>query len=71
MSAQVERIQNSMKNRNLFLVIGQFSLAGSIILDHFVQESPFISFLIGFFIGLSVVANVAFILGLRTEKRHA
>jgi hypothetical protein len=56
-----------MKNINLYLVAGQFALAISILLNHFVKESELISFLIGLLTGLSVVFNLFFILKWRKE----
>ena len=59
---------NKSKNINLFLVIGQFAMAISILLNHFVKDSELISFLIGLLTGLSIVFNIAFIINFRKEK---
>ena len=60
-----------MKNKNLFIVIGQLSLAVSIILNHFVKENEFVSFLIGLFTGLSIVFNFAFLLNRKKLETQA
>ncbi|MCB0747041.1 MAG: hypothetical protein KDC90_06195 [Ignavibacteriae bacterium] len=57
-----------MKNKNLYLVAGQFALAISILLNQFVKESIIVSFFIGLFTGLSVVFNIAYLLVFRKEK---
>lgn len=59
-----------IRNKNLFLVIGQFSMAISILLNHFVEESGPISFIIGLLTGLSIVFNIAFIVLFRKEKSN-
>ena len=51
-----------MKNKNLMLVVGQMSLAVSILLNHFVEETSIISFMIGLFTGLAIVLNTAYII---------
>jgi hypothetical protein len=57
-----------MKRYNLFLAIGQFALAISILLNHFVKESHTISFIIGFLTAISIVFNFAFIINWRKEN---
>jgi len=57
-----------IRNRNIFLAIGQLSMAISILLNHFVEESAPISFIIGLLTGLSIVFNIAFIVLFRKEK---
>jgi hypothetical protein len=57
-----------MKNKSLFLIIGQFGLAISILLNHFVKTSSSISFIIGLLTGLSIVSNLALIIEYRKEK---
>jgi len=57
-----------IRNRNIFLAIGQLSMAISILLNHFVEESGPISFIIGLLTGLSIVFNIAFIVLFRKEK---
>ncbi|RPI04203.1 MAG: hypothetical protein EHM64_10670 [Ignavibacteriae bacterium] len=56
-----------IKNKNVFLAVGQLSLAMSILLNHFVNDTGPVSFLIGLFTGLSIVFNAAFIWFLRKE----
>ena len=58
-----------VKNKNMFLVVGQLSLAVSILLNHFVKDNEVVSFLIGMFTGLSVVFNIAFLLKYRKENK--
>jgi hypothetical protein len=57
-----------MKNKNLYLVIGQLALAISIILNHFAKDNDIISFLIGLLTGLSIVFNIAYGLKMRKNK---
>jgi hypothetical protein len=57
-----------MKDKKLYLVIGQFALAISILLNHFAKGSEIISFIIGLLTGLSIVFNITFGLSLRKEK---
>jgi hypothetical protein len=59
-----------MRNKNLLLVFGQLSLAFSIILSQFVTETNFVSCIIGFFIGLSIVFNLAFLISLKKKKEN-
>ena len=56
-----------MKNKNIYLAIGQFALATSILLNHFIKGSDTISFTIGILTGLTLVFNVAFIMSLRKD----
>jgi hypothetical protein len=51
-----------IKNNNVFLAVGQISMAISILLNHFAKDGALISFLIGFLTGLSIVFNLAFLL---------
>jgi len=51
-----------IKNKNLFFAVGQFSLAASIILSHFVEEKGITAFFVGMFTGLSIVLNLAFLI---------
>jgi hypothetical protein len=57
-----------LKNKSLYLVIGQLALAISILLNHFAKNSELISFAIGLFTGLSIVFNIAYGLSLRKGK---
>jgi hypothetical protein len=59
-----------MKNKHLYFFVGQFAMAISILLNHFVKDSELISFIIGFLIGLSIVFNIVFGLSLRKEKSN-
>jgi len=63
-------MNNKIKNKNLYLVIGQFALAISILLNRFIKDSIPISFIIGLLTGLSIVFNIAFIVSLRKEKSN-
>ena len=51
-----------MKNKTFYLVVGQFSLAIGLILNHFFNENEVISFVIGLLTSLSLVLNTAFLL---------
>jgi len=59
-----------MKNKNIFLVIGQIALAISILLNHFAKDSTPISFVIGLLTGLSIVFNISYALNMRKGKSH-
>jgi len=59
-----------MKDKNLYLVIGQLALAISILVNHFAKASDLISFIVGFLTGLSIVFNIAFFLRMRKEKAN-
>ena len=59
-----------MNNKNLYLMIGQFALAISILLNQFAKNSDMISFVIGFLAGLSIVFNIAYGLNMRKEKSN-
>jgi hypothetical protein len=54
-----------MKSKNMYFIAGQLSMAIGVLLDVFVKDSRPISFVSGFFIGLSLVFNVTFAFGLR------
>lgn len=57
-----------MKNKNMYFIVGQFSMAIGVLLDVFVKDSRPISFVSGLFIGLSLVFNLVFGLGMRKDK---
>jgi len=57
-----------MKDKNLYLVIGQFALAISILLNQFFKGSDLISFVVGFLAGFSIVLNVTYVFRLKEEK---
>ena len=57
-----------MKDKNLYLVIGQFAMAIGILLNNFFKGNDLISFVVGFLVGLSIVLNIAYALRLRKEK---
>jgi hypothetical protein len=57
-----------MKRPHLLLVIGQFTLVISILLNHCVKEGGWNSALVGFFTGTSLVLNFAFIWAIRKVK---
>jgi len=59
-----------MKNKNIYFMVGQLSMAIGVLLDIFVKDSRPISFVSGLFIGLSLVFNLAFGLGLRKDKAN-
>lgn len=59
-----------MKNKNIFLVIGQIALAISILLNHFAKDSTLISFSIGLLTGLSIVFNISYALNMRQLKSN-
>ena len=54
-----------MRRNNIFLAIGQISLAVSILINHFVKENEIVSFIIGMLTGMSIVFNVAFLINRR------
>jgi hypothetical protein len=57
-----------MKNMNLYFAVAQLALAVSILLNHFMEDSNLISFIIGFLTSLSIVFNIAYMLFLRKDK---
>ena len=57
-----------MKNKNTYFIVGQFSMAVGVLLDVFWKDNNPISFISGFFVGLSLVFNLVFGLSLRKEK---
>jgi hypothetical protein len=61
-------MNNKSRNKNLYLAIGQFALAISILLNRFIGDGVLISFIIGLLTGLSIVFNLAFIIGFHKEK---
>jgi hypothetical protein len=63
-------MNNKLKNKNLYLAIGQFALAISILLNRFLKDSMPISFIIGLLTGLSIVFNIAFIVSYRKDKSN-
>ena len=54
-----------MRNKNIYLVVGQLALAAGILLSHFMKDSEPVSFLVGFFVGLSIVFNLVYAFTLR------
>jgi hypothetical protein len=61
-----------MKKSNIFLSLGMFSLSASIIIKRFGGEmlnTNFIDFTEGFFLALSLVFNIAFLLLLKRERQ--
>jgi hypothetical protein len=61
-------MNNRIKNKNIYIVIGQFALAVSILLNQFMKDSMPVSFLIGLFTGLSIVFNIAFLISYRKDQ---
>lgn len=57
-----------IKDKNIFFSIGQFSLAISVLLNHFADDGSLVSFVIGFLTGLSIVFSVAYLILFRKEK---
>ncbi len=57
-----------MNDKKLYLVVGQFALAISILLNHFAKGSDVVSFTIGLLTGLSIVFNITYGLSLRKNK---
>jgi len=57
-----------IKNKNIFLAVGQISMAISILLNHFAKDSGLISFIIGLLTGLSIVFNIAYLVLFRKDK---
>jgi hypothetical protein len=59
-----------LKDKNIYLAIGQISMAISILLNHFLEESGPISFIIGFLTSFAILFNIMFILLVRKEKEN-
>jgi len=57
-----------IKDKNILFAAGQISLAISILLNHFVNATGLISFIIGFLTGLAIVFNLAYLILFRKEK---
>ena len=51
-----------IKNKNIFFVIGQFSLAACILLNNFIKDNNTVSFIVGLLAGLSIVMNIAYLI---------
>ena len=60
-----------IKDKHVLIVIGQLSLALSILLNHFVAETPPVSFLVGLFTGLAIVFNLTYLIRFRSERSRA
>lgn len=58
-----------MKRPYLFLSLGMFSLSISIAIERFGRELLDTNFIVGFFIGLSLVFNIASLVLLRKERQ--
>ena len=54
-----------IKNKNFLLVVGQFSLAGCILLNNFIKDNNAVSFIVGLLAGLSIVMNIAYLIKYR------
>lgn len=57
-----------IKDKDILFAIGQLTLALSLLLHRFANESGMISFIIGACTGLSIVCNIAFLIRYRNEK---
>ncbi len=57
-----------MKNKSIFLGIGQLAMCVGIILSRFFKDSEIASFVSGLLLGLSLVFNIAFLIGLRKQN---
>jgi hypothetical protein len=57
-----------MKYKNLYFLIGQFSMAGGVLFNIYSKGSSTISLVSDFLIGLSLVFNIAFAVSSRKEK---
>lgn len=57
-----------IKNNNLLLSIGMFSLVLAILLGRYVGPGRLVNFLEGFFYGLSVVLNMAYLIRISRNK---
>jgi hypothetical protein len=57
-----------IKNKEIMLTTGMFSLAFAILLDRFAGVGPIINFLCGLFTGLSLTMNLGYLIKYRVEK---
>ena len=57
-----------IKDKNIFFVIGQLSLAISILLNHFTRAGSLTSFIIGFLTSISIVFGLAYLILVRKER---
>lgn len=58
-----------IKNKNVFLALGMFSLSFAILIHRYLDPSPTYDFLEGMLFGLSFVFNIAFLLKIRKENK--
>lgn len=57
-----------IKDKNILLALGMFSLSFAIILGRYLDASPIVDFLEGILFGLSFVFNILFLLKIRKEN---
>lgn len=57
-----------IKDKNLILVLGMFSLIFAILLGRYLNPSPIVNFLEGLLYGLSIVFNVFTLIQFRKNK---
>ena len=59
-----------MKKRGALFLAGQLALAAGVLIHMFSRENSAASFAGGFFVGLSLVFNMAFTLGMKKEDQR-
>jgi hypothetical protein len=59
-----------IKDKNVILALGMFSLIIAILLGRYTDPSPVISFLEGLFYGLSFVLNIFSLILMRKNRNH-
>lgn len=58
-----------IKDKNLILALGMFSLIIAILLGRYAEQTPIVAFFEGLFYGLSVVFNVYSLILLRKDRK--
>ena len=58
-----------IKDKNVILALGMFSLIIAILLGRYVDRTPVIAFLEGLFYGLSIVFNIYSLILFRKNRR--
>ena len=60
-----------IKDKNVVLSLGMFSLTFAILLGRYVDSTPLVSFIEGMLYGLSLVFNIFFLIKLRSTKNNS
>lgn len=58
-----------IKDKNILLALGMFSLSFAIIIGRYLDTSPIVDFLEGLLFGASIAFNIFFLFKIRKEKK--